>query len=149
MRNSDEISIGDIAFVMSLAFLFTENSWYTTVEIKSFLENVAAFRSSFTITQTPKDTIDKADPSELKISRGNIIFQNLTFSYSDNNIVLQNLDLNIKAGQRIGIVGHSGAGKSSLISLLLKNFKATNGDIIIDNQRFMMFFPIVCVLKYH
>lgn len=135
LRNIGEISIGDIAFVMSLAFLFTENSWYTTMEIKDFLENVAAFRSSYTIMQTPKDTIDKADPSELKISRGNIIFQNISFNYGDNNIVFQDLNLNIKAGQRIGIVGHSGAGKSTLISLLLKNFKATNGDIIIDNQR--------------
>jgi ATP-binding cassette subfamily B protein len=53
MRNKGEISIGDIAFVMSLTFLFAENSWHTTMEIKDFLEDVAAFRSAFTIMQTP------------------------------------------------------------------------------------------------
>lgn len=134
MRNHGEISIGDIAFVMSLTFLFTENSWSTTMEIKDFLEDVAAFRAAFTIMQTPQDTIDKANATELKISKGAIIFKNLSFNYEDNSTVFNDLNLNIKPGQKIGIVGHSGAGKSTLISLLLKNFKSTDGDIIIDNQ---------------
>ena len=134
MRNNGEISIGDIAFVMSLTFLFTENSWHTTMEIKDFLEDVAAFRSAFAIMQTPQDTIDKPHATELKITKGEIIFQNLSFNYADNRNIFKNLNLHIKAGQKVGIVGHSGSGKSTLISLLLKNFKATNGDIIIDNQ---------------
>ena len=119
---------------MSLTFLFTENSWHTTMEIKDFLEDVAAFRSAFAIMQTPQDTIDKPHATELKITKGEIIFQNLSFNYADNRNIFKNLNLHIKAGQKVGIVGHSGSGKSTLISLLLKNFKATNGDIIIDNQ---------------
>ena len=134
MRNHGEISIGDIAFVMSLTFAFTENSWKATMEIKEFLTDAAAFRAAFTIMQTPQDTIDKPNATELKISKGALAFKNLSFSYSDESIVFENLNLDIKPGQKIGIVGHSGAGKSTLISLLLKNFKATDGDIIIDNQ---------------
>lgn len=134
MRNNGEISIGDIAFVMSLTFLFTENSWHTTMEIKDFLEDVAAFRAAFSIMQISQDTIDKPHSTELKISKGEIVFHNLSFNYANNRNVLKNLNLYIKAGEKIGIVGHSGVGKSTLISLLLKNFKATNGDIIIDSQ---------------
>lgn len=134
IRNNGEISIGDIAFIMSLTLLFSENSWHTTMEIKDFLEDVAAFRAAFTIMQTRQDIIDKPHSPALKISKGDIIFQNLSFDYTKSSTVLKNLNLNIKAGQKIGIVGHSGAGKSTLISLLLKNFKATNGDIIIDGQ---------------
>ena len=134
MRNHGEISIGDIAFVMSLTFLFSENSWNTTMEVKDFLKDIAAFRAAFTIMQTPQDTIDKPDATELKISKGAIVFKNLSFNYEDNSTVFNDLNLNVKPGQKIGIVGHSGAGKSTLISLLLKNFKATDGDIIIDNQ---------------
>jgi len=134
MRNSGEISVGDIAFIMSMTFLFTENSWNTTMEIKDFLENIAAFRSAFTIMQIPVDTIDKPNARELKISNGEIIFQNLSFNYENNKDVLNALNLHIKPGEKIGIVGQSGAGKSTLISLLLKNFQATSGDIIIDNQ---------------
>lgn len=134
MRNIGEISIGDIAFVMSITFLFTENSWHTTMEIKDFLEDIAAFRSAFSIMQTPACTIDKPNSPAIKMLKGEIIFQNLTFNYEDNSNVFKNLNLHIKAGEKIGIVGHSGAGKSTLISLLLKNFTATSGDIIIDSQ---------------
>ncbi|HJD62518.1 MAG TPA: hypothetical protein LFW14_02930 [Rickettsia endosymbiont of Degeeriella rufa] len=59
LRNLGEISIGDIAFIMSLTFLFAESSWQTTMAVKDFLEVIAAFRSAFTIMQIPQDTIDK------------------------------------------------------------------------------------------
>lgn len=133
LRNRGEISIGDIAFIISLTFIFTENIWASTSRIKDFLEYMAAFRSAFTIMQIPKDTIDKLDSVELKISKGTIVFDSLSFSY-DNKLIFQDLNLAIKAGQKIGIVGPSGAGKSTLVSLLLKNFKPTNGNITIDNQ---------------
>ena len=83
LRNYGEISIGDIAFVMSLTFIFSENSWQTTMEIKDFLEDVAAFRSAFTIMQVPGDTIDKENAVELKVTKGEINFQNLSFSYGN------------------------------------------------------------------
>ncbi|WP_341757812.1 ABC transporter ATP-binding protein [Candidatus Tisiphia endosymbiont of Ditula angustiorana] len=134
MKNNNEISIGDIAFVMSLTFLFTENSWQTTMEIKDFLEDVAAFRSAFTIMQVPQNTIDNLAVTQLTITKGDIVFQNLSFGYNNTNCIFKDLNLNIKAGQKIGIVGHSGGGKSTLISLLLKNFQITTGDIVIDNQ---------------
>jgi ATP-binding cassette subfamily B protein len=134
LRNNGEISIGDIAFVMSMTFFFSESCWHATMEIKDFLENIAAFRSAFAIMQVEEDTIDKPNSTELKVLRGEIVFANLSFDYETTSRVFQNLNLSIKAGEKIGLVGHSGAGKSTLISLLLKNFKATNGDIIIDDQ---------------
>jgi len=134
LRNLGEISIGDIAFIMSLTFLFAENSWHATMYIKDFLEDVAAFRSSFTIMQTLPDNIDKENAAELKISKGEIIFKDISFAYKEGSSVFERLNLHIKAGEKVGIVGHSGSGKSTLIALLLKNFKAGTGDIIIDNQ---------------
>lgn len=134
MRNLGEISIGDIAFIMSLTFLFAESSWQATMAVKDFLEVIAAFRSAFTIMQIPQNMIDKENAAELKISKGEIIFKDVSFSYKDNSSVFKNLNLSIKAGEKVGIVGHSGGGKSTLIALLLKNFKASSGDIIIDNQ---------------
>ncbi|CAK6513334.1 ABC transporter ATP-binding protein [Rickettsia helvetica] len=134
LRNLGEIGIGDIVFIMSLTFLFAENSWHATMRVKDFLEDVAAFRSVFTIMKIPQDTIDKENAAELKISKGEIIFKDISFAYKEGSSVLNNLNLHIKAGEKVGIVGHSGGGKSTLIALLLKNFKAGIGDIIIDNQ---------------
>lgn len=134
LRNLGEISIGDIAFIMSLTFLFAESSWQATMAVKDFLEVIASFRSAFTIMQIPQNMIDKENAAELKISKGEIIFKDVSFSYKDNSNVFKNLNLHIKAGEKVGIVGHSGGGKSTLIALLLKNFKVSSGDIIIDNQ---------------
>ncbi|AFC72070.1 multidrug ABC transporter ATPase and permease [Rickettsia rhipicephali str. 3-7-female6-CWPP] len=132
LRNLGEISIGDIAFIMSLTFLVTENSWHATMELKDFLEDIVAFRSAFTIMQIPH--IDKENAAELKIFKGEIIFKDISFAYKEGSSVFQSLNLHIKAGEKVGIVGHSGSGKSTLTALLLKNFKAGIGDIIIDNQ---------------
>ena len=134
LKNIGEITIGDIAFIISISFLFAENSWHTTMEIKDFLEDVAAFRSAFTIMQVSKCNIDNLNATQLKISQGEIIFQNVEFNYENNSNVFENLNLHIKPGQKIALVGHSGAGKSTLISLLLKNFKVTAGNIYIDQQ---------------
>ncbi|HJD66388.1 MAG TPA: ATP-binding cassette domain-containing protein [Rickettsia endosymbiont of Bembidion nr. Transversale] len=134
LRNLGEISIGDIAFIMSLTFLFAESSWQATMAVKDFLEVIAAFRSAFTIMKITQNMIDKENAAELKISKGEIIFKDVSFSYKDNSSVFKNLNLSIKAGEKVGIVGHSGGGKSTLIALLLKNFKAGKGDIIIYNQ---------------
>lgn len=84
--------------------------------------------------QTPQDTIDKEDAAELKISEGEIIFKDISFAYKEGSSVFEHLNLHIKAGEKVGIVGHSDSGKSTLIALLLKNFKAGIGDIIINNQ---------------
>lgn len=134
MKNNNEISVGDIAFVMSLSLLFTENSWEATMNLKFFLETIAAFRSAFTLMQTPQDTLDKPNAPQLIIQKGEIVFKNATFSYDSTNTIFTNLDLRIEGGQKIAIVGYSGAGKSTLLSLLAKNFKISNGDIMIDNQ---------------
>ncbi len=134
LRNAGEISIGDITYVMALTFLFADKSWHATMQIKEFLEDVAAFRAAFTIMEVPQDTIDKKGAAKLRVTKGEILFRNISFNYQNSGKVFENLNLHIKPGQKIAIVGHSGAGKSTLIALLLKNFKATTGDIIIDTQ---------------
>lgn len=134
LRNRGMITIGDIAFIMALSFAFMDNSWDATMQIKDFLEDIAAFKSAYSIMEVEQCTIDKANASELVINSGEVIFKDLVFSYPDGSVVLDKFNLHIKPGQKVGLVGHSGAGKSTLISLLLKNFKPNDGQIIIDHQ---------------
>lgn len=135
LKNLGEITVGDIAFTISITFVFAENFWQATMAIKDFLGDVAAFRSAFTIMQIPKCNIDSPSAIELKASKGHVVWQNVTFNYENNsNNVFTNLNLEIKPGQKVGLVGHSGSGKSTLISLLLKNFKVIEGNIYIDKH---------------
>ncbi|CAF1661879.1 unnamed protein product [Rotaria magnacalcarata] len=134
LKNSGQITIGDIAFTMSMTFLFQDNIFGLFIEVKKFVNTWSDFKTSFSIMQIPQEKIDKTDATELKVSGGEVIFENINFGYENNNKVFTNLNLKIKAGQKIGIVGSSGAGKSTLVALLLKHFKADNGNMIIDNQ---------------
>ncbi|WP_032139433.1 ATP-binding cassette domain-containing protein [Rickettsia tamurae] len=77
-----------------------------------------------------EDVIDKENAAELKISKGEIIFKDISFACKEGSSVFSNLNLHIKAGEKVGIVGHSGSGKSTLIALLLKNFKAEKPAIL-------------------
>ncbi|NBU53711.1 MAG: ATP-binding cassette domain-containing protein, partial [Alphaproteobacteria bacterium] len=70
----------------------------------------------------------------MKINRPQIEFKEVSFGYSEEEKVFKNLNLAIKPGEKIGLVGYSGAGKSSLVNLLLKYFKVSMGQILIDGQ---------------
>ncbi|MBP7979630.1 MAG: ATP-binding cassette domain-containing protein [Sebaldella sp.] len=66
--------------------------------------------------------------------KGNVEFKNLSFAYDNENYVLKNINLNIPAGNTIGIVGHTGSGKSSLMNVLLRFYDYQKGDIVIDGR---------------
>ncbi len=66
--------------------------------------------------------------------QGDVDFENVTFGYKSYKSVLKNIDLNVKKGEMIGLVGHSGAGKSTMINLLMRLYKADEGDIKIDGS---------------
>jgi len=68
------------------------------------------------------------------VYRCDIIFDSVNFSYNTNEAVFENLDLQIPAGEKVGIVGRSGAGKSSLVSLLLRFYDIQSGSITIDGH---------------
>ncbi len=66
--------------------------------------------------------------------RGEIVFENVWFAYEDENWILRDFSLEIKAGERIGVVGHTGAGKSTLISLLMRFYEPQRGRILVDGK---------------
>lgn len=134
LRRINAITIGDFVFVMTVTFFIVDNIWKLTSEVGDFLGKVGDFKSSFSILQTPQDIIDKSGAKDLKVTRGEINFRNLSFGYKDGKKIFDHLNLHIKAGEKVGLVGYSGAGKSTLVSLLLKNFQTNGGDILIDNQ---------------
>jgi ATP-binding cassette, subfamily B, bacterial len=134
LRNKGAIHVGDIAFTMSLSYVFAQNVWHATMSMKSFIEDYAAFKSAFSILSMPQQIIDKPTVRTLLASKGEIRFVDLCFQYQKSPAIFKNLNLSIKPHEKVAIVGHSGAGKSSLIALLLKHFLAQSGDILIDGQ---------------
>ncbi len=77
---------------------------------------------------------DPVKPEKLSITRGDIRFNKVTFAYDKNNVIFKDLDLFIKPGEKIALVGYSGAGKTTIIKLLLRFIDIQGGTITIDGQ---------------
>lgn len=86
------------------------------------------------IFETPIDIKDPMKPEKSKIKNGNISFENVTFEYKDGKDVFKKFNLEIAAGQKVGFVGHSGSGKTTVTNLLLRFEDVQEGAIKIDGQ---------------
>jgi ATP-binding cassette subfamily B protein len=134
LRRIGVITVGDFVFVMTMTFLVIDNIWKLVGEVGDFIGKIGDFKSSFSILQVAQNTIDNARATNLKVTDGEIIFKDVSFAYEKDQKIFDHLNLCIKAGEKVGLVGHSGSGKSTLLALLLKNFKASEGNILIDGQ---------------
>ena len=128
------ITPGAIAIVMSLAIRLTSMSHWILWEISGLFENIGTVQDGINTLSVPSKVNDKPNAVALNVNLGDIIFDSVNFSYNTNEAVFENLDLQIPAGEKVGIVGRSGAGKSSLVSLLLRFYDIQSGSITIDGH---------------
>jgi ATP-binding cassette subfamily B protein len=128
------VTLGDFAFVFGLCLVTTDDIWHTTASLQDFSMAMGDLKSCLEPLYIPQQNLDLPEAKQLVIKSPIIEFKNTSFGYESNNLIFKNLNLTIKAGEKVGLVGHSGAGKSTLINLLLKYFALTNGAICIDHQ---------------
>lgn len=132
---TDTVSVGVVLaaqlFMMSIyGRLFNLNQTIQVIEMS--LSEAAEMTE---LLDTPYEVTDPAKPIKSNIKQGKIEFKNVTFSYKDGGgNVFENLDLMIKPGQKVGLVGSSGGGKSSLTRLILRFVDIKSGSILIDDQ---------------
>jgi ATP-binding cassette subfamily B protein len=80
------------------------------------------------------DIQDRRHARELVVSKGEIIFEDVQFSYQGSDPLFQNKSVKIESGQKVGLVGYSGSGKSTFVNLILRLFDVTSGQITVDGQ---------------
>jgi len=134
LRIENAISTGDFVMVISLSSYLIEGTWGLLNNIDNLIADIGNLKESFAIFKEDNQIFDKENAEILQIKNPQIEFKNLTYFYQEDNLVFKDLNLVIKAGQRVGIVGNSGAGKSTLINLLLKFFEPIGGEILIDEK---------------
>jgi ATP-binding cassette subfamily B multidrug efflux pump len=103
-------------------------------EISNFRNNLGKIADSIKILQTPIDVKDNEYAKNLKVKKGKIEFRNISFAYEKNKNIFDNFNLVINPGEKIRIVGKSGGGKSTLISLLQRDYDLNEGKILIDDK---------------
>lgn len=128
------ISIGEVAAASALVIRLNGMSgWIMWVTIRLF-EHAGVIREGLRSIAVDQDVVDQPDAQDLRVSKAGIEIRNLSHHYGKGHGGLDDVSLSIPAGQKVGLVGRSGAGKSSLVNLLLRFRDAESGEILIDGQ---------------
>lgn len=127
------IAVGAIATAMAMTLRVNSLSQWIMWETARLFENIGTVNDGMRTLSKPHSIVDKPNAHALQITQGDIHFKHIQFTYGSTPL-FQNFDLHIKAGEKVGLIGRSGAGKSSLIHLLLRFYEPQGGQIYIDGQ---------------
>jgi len=130
----DKIDMGEF-----LAFLLLSNVFFRPIEkinavIESYPKGLAGFRRYLEVIDTEPDIADAKDAVSVSSVRGDIEFSNVSFGYEPGRMILNGINLSIRSGETIAFVGPSGAGKTTICSLLPRFYEVDEGSITIDGM---------------
>lgn len=131
------LSVGAIILIQFYLLRIIGQLWDFGRYIDRVEESLADATEMTQIIMLPHEVVDVAQPEPCQIKAGRIEFRNLTFQYPENkaqDALFNKLNLTIEAGQKIGLVGPSGGGKTTLTKLLLRLMDIQDGELLIDNQ---------------
>jgi ATP-binding cassette subfamily B multidrug efflux pump len=120
--------------VLPLTLQLTNMSRQIAMQITEIFEDIGVVQEGMITIARPLQLVDRAGAQPLDVREGGITFDNIRFGYGRSVGVLDGFSLHVKPGERIGLVGRSGAGKSTVVNLLLRFFDLESGRILIDGQ---------------
>ena len=134
-----EVSVGGVAAATAMSLRLNGISHWVMWEMTSLYEQVGTVQDGMNTLTTHNKINDVEHAKPLQVAQGEVSFDAVDFNYGrekkdGRKEVLKNLNLNIKAGEKVGLVGRSGAGKSTIVNLLLRFYEVEAGSILIDGQ---------------
>ncbi len=129
---NDWISVGAIAASIALALRLNGMSQWIMWEVSGLFENIGTVYDGMETLTKRLEVHDAPDAKKLERPRGDIAFENVAFHYGKDGGVIEDFSLNIAPGEKVGLVGRSGAGKTTLMNLLLRFYDVEAGRILID-----------------
>lgn len=127
------ISTGEVVQVFNTTFNVSLILWVTSDIMPQFFKSVGIAKQALSVMHAPKDIMDPPHAQPLIISKGEITFENVSFQYNETGLFREK-NVHIKGGEKVGLVGYSGAGKSTFINLILRFYPIDKGKILIDGQ---------------
>ncbi|MDH1085600.1 MULTISPECIES: ABC transporter ATP-binding protein [Pantoea] len=128
------ISVGAIALATGLVIRLVNMSGWIMWVVNGIFENIGMVQDGLNTISQPLSVQDAPGAKQLKVTRGQIRYEDVRFDYGGGRQVINQLNLDIKPGEKIGLIGPSGAGKSTLVNLLLRLYDLNGGRIVIDDQ---------------
>lgn len=128
------ISSGDVALVIMSMLAMINQLWFMSQNLMDFFRHIGVAKQALALVTVPITINDTPDAKQLKVTDGNIVFDNVTFQYHHNTALFAGKNVNIQAGSKVGLVGYSGSGKTTFVHLILRFFDVVSGKILIDDQ---------------
>jgi ATP-binding cassette subfamily B multidrug efflux pump len=128
------VEVGTIAMVLPLTLQLTNMSRQIAMQITEIFEDIGVVQEGMITIAQPLRLIDSAGAQPLVVREGRIAFEDVRFGYGRETGVLEGFSLAVRPGEKIGLVGRSGAGKSTVVNLLLRFFDLEGGRILIDGK---------------
>jgi len=132
--NQGMLTIGDFVLIQVYIISIFSRLWDFGRVFRTIYRRLADSKEMVEILNTPHEIIDKPAAKPLVVARGALEFRNVNFNYHETRTVVKNFTLNIAPGERVGLVGPSGAGKTTLVGLMFRLFEVASGGIYIDGQ---------------
>lgn len=129
-----QVGVGAIATATAMALRVNGLSRWIMWESARLFENIGTVNDGMNTLTKPHTIVDKPQASPLQVKQGEIKFNDITFAYDPTKPLLNHFNLTIKPGEKVGLIGRSGAGKSTIVNLLLRFYEAQQGEITIDGQ---------------
>ncbi len=129
-----QVGVGAVAAATALALRLNGISHWVMWEMTALFENMGTVQDGINTIARRRAVVDRADAQPLRVERGAVLFENVSFGYGGERRVIDRLNLDIRPGEKIGLVGRSGAGKSTIVNLLLRFYDLEEGCIRIDGQ---------------
>lgn len=129
-----EVTVGGVAAAAAMSLRLNGISHWVMWEMTSLYEQIGTVQDGINTLTTHNKIKDAIDAKPLKVQQGEIKLDAVDFNYGGQRRVLKSLNLHIKPGEKVGLVGRSGAGKSTIVNLLLRFYEVEAGQILIDGQ---------------
>ncbi|WP_152046056.1 ABC transporter ATP-binding protein [Aureimonas psammosilenae] len=128
------ISSGAVATALGLVLRLNQMSGWMMFNINGLVRNFGTVQDAVATVTVAPTLLDRPDARDLAVSRGEIRFEKVVFHYGKESGVIDDLSITVRPGEKIGLVGRSGAGKTTLVNLLLRLYDVEGGRILIDGQ---------------
>ena len=128
------VTPGDFAMVLTLIAWMTSAVWEMGEKMLDLSKAVGSCQQALSFIMEPHEIVDAPDAQPLSVNEGAIVFDRVSHAYPGSKIIFNELSVNIKPGEKVGLVGYSGGGKSTFTRLILRLMDIKSGQILIDGQ---------------
>lgn len=130
-----KITVGNVQAMLEYTWRFAEPFSTIAGMVGSFSAANAAGNRIFALLDAEEDIADKENCIVPKSNKGSVSFENVSFGYSPDHVLMKRIHLNVLPGQKVAIVGPTGAGKTTLINLLMRFYEVNSGSILVDGVK--------------